>query len=238
MVHSLQFFRPKQLVLVLVLAFVAAVASSDRSAEAHGGAHQYNLFSDRWYQQYSDSGSYGTWMTLSYDRHYTCTGCESKWASYVASAINDWNGTATTIVYSYVGSHSASNDVHTYILNNSGLAWGGLSEVYEESYTFCTNHDCTASQSRPNTWWYAYSYANDYYFPSPSNEMQAVMAHELGHNLSQAHPVGGGSDGVWSNSIMDYDYIYAGGYLVSGPYDVCGVNHAYYDPGSGYSGCN
>jgi len=218
-----------------------------RDASAHSGQHPYTHYAsgDKWYQLLSDSGSYVTWMTLSYDRHYACTGCSTKWASPIGPAITDWNNTNTTLWYSYYASHSDALDSHVYILSNAGFIWAGLDEVYDENYNQCGGyaaHDCPANQSRPNTWWYEYAYANDYWFPNPPDvaEQRAVIVHELGHGLSFDHPNGIGSDGVCSgvsSSIMDYDCIYAGAYQPYQASDVCGANHKFYDPASGYAGC-
>lgn len=214
---------------------------SASTARAHSGSHPYYLFPDRWYQQYGDSGSYVTWMTLSYDAQY-CAGCSTNYSSKVSAAVSDWAGTDTTVAYQYYATVNAAHDVHFYIVNDDDYVWAGLDEVYDEDYGFCSSHNCTASQSRPNTWWYEWTYANEYEVlgsgaPSLPNLRQGILAHELGHGLSQAHqPIP--RDLVVETSIMDYDFLDDGGYLVQDAYDVCGVNHAYYDPNWGYAGCS
>ena len=181
-------------------------------------------------------------MTLPYDTHYDCAGCSSGWSSHVNAGLAAWNNSSTTIYYSNAGSHNSANDVHVYILSSSSLPWGGFDEVYDESYTNCGGaHNCTASQSRPNTWWYEYAYGNDYYVPLDPflpYERTALIAHELGHGLSFDHPGGVGSDGSCGAAhIMDYDCIWGGQYQLGAASDVCGVNHKFYDPNWGYSGC-
>jgi hypothetical protein len=74
-------------------------------------------------------------------------------------------------------------------------------------------------------------------------QRQATLVHEFGHALSLAHDgIGDGYCGTSSGgpvpvTVMDYDCLDLG--IVNGPadWDVCGVNHAYYDPAWGYAGC-
>ena len=71
---------------------------------------------------------------------------------------------------------------------------------------------------------------------------QGTVAHELGHGLALDHPdpsnqfcISRSSD--LARPIMDSDCMdYAGKFTPQGP-DVCPVNHVYYDPSWGYSGC-
>jgi len=76
------------------------------------------------------------------------------------------------------------------------------------------------------------------------SQRQATYTHEIGHALSIAHETeGDGCNTVVPTSIMDYDCMLAVGPSgfpqTNGPsaFDACGINHAYYDPAWGYSGC-
>lgn len=217
-------------------------------AQAHSGTHPYQYYPDKWYQLYSDSGSYSTWMTLTYDVHYDCSGCSGRWSTAISNAVSAWNSTDTTIYYSNAGAHNASHDVHIRIISDSQNLWGGKDVVYDENYDWCTGapdgHNCPSSQSRPDTWWYEYAYGNDYTMGGETtNEKKAVIIHELGHGLSFDHTDAGQipfPDGFCFGSfqsLMDYDCLYGGAHTLYAQSDVCGVNHRFYDPNWGYSGC-
>lgn len=236
--------------LIVVGLIAGAAMAGTGSSRANAVGTGYMLFSDRWYQQVSDSGSYATWMTLSTDVFHLCSGCSGAWSTVIPAAVSSWNSTPTTVLFAQT-SYDPDHDVHI-IPYDDGSQFGyydfGRSLVFDESYTYCgDDHDCPASGSRPNTWWYQHANVNHlagWTDPAIWNggtaamHRQTVLAHELGHGLSLQHYLI--YNGVCNASLMDYDCALspAGSTaLTPAPGDYCGVNNAYYDPNWGYSGC-
>ncbi len=118
----------------------------------------------------------------------------------------------------------------------------------DEGFHDCPGGDCDSLHSRPNTWWFATVLLNEQTFVNrgwaDSWHAQAVAAHELGHAIAPRHDYS-----VWDGeveddlcgtlpvTIMDIDCVDNGVTNAPQLWDSCGINHAYYDPNWGWSGC-
>jgi|GEM_PF-3164085 len=249
-------------VIVAVVAFIALFSSTSPS-DAHPGHYWKKIYPDRWYQQVSDTGSYASWMTLSTHIDYNCgPGCQSKWQLAATQAMNSWNTLPTTVYLADYGFHNIDHDLsivitatgcdYTHAGSHCTQGAGVLGQAYlrDEARHECDLNkppsygDCDTLHSRPNTWWYAILVINDYQFSGKYSQgwfMQGIIAHEIGHALSLDHETlfdgQCGIPGMANPSIMDYECLelYHNNAPVS--WDACGINHAYYDPNWGYSGC-
>ncbi len=213
---------------------------------------------DRWYQRLSDSGSYTTWMTLTMDRTVP-SALATKWNAPITNARDAWNDPATapnTVYFLEVAPH-AENDIRITVGNWEDDFLGG-SYMRDEARHLCDESgpgvgDCDASHSRPNTWWYAFIDLNEdnhverFGAAELPDQRQTTAAHELAHVLGLAHDgltLGGDKDGYCGEpgraipeTITDDDCNDDFSTKDPQPWDSCGVNHAYYDPSFGYSGC-
>jgi hypothetical protein len=221
---------------------------------AHPGHPQKRLFAGRWYQQVV-GGDYGAWMTLSTsDVWLNCDSseavCGSKWYAPFDAGIGDWNGQATTVDFQYrEGERNINYDVNVFVEEEIlapdilGIAFG-----YDANGDFCDPDACTF-------YYYDVILADDAHVDlyGTLTSRQATVAHELGHAIQLKHesatedssehfPCGQDEFGnPIPHSIMAYNCsdpvpFGFGEYWVQ-EWDVCGVNHAYYDPGVGFAGC-
>ncbi len=210
------------------------------------------LFDTRWYQQ--PNGNYQTWMTLSTSQLWlncgsSSTDCNSRWSNPAQLAVTDWNSQPDTVRLLIEPDQSILYDVNIAIddlvLGDPSVA--GLTLDYDQNFTLCFSN-CTI--------WYAQVIMGDLAHSGPygsTEERQATIAHELGHVFALRHESVNGNEsvqyacgmddtGVIPYSIMSYnciDPVSVGGYGIYQvqPWDVCGVNHAYYDPTIGYADC-
>jgi len=126
----------------------------------------------------------------------------------------------------------------------------------------CPSGTITCANDRvPDVWWWSIIGTREQSITDATSDVgirallrQATVAHEAGHALYLRHEYSPAdpevSDGICSASptrpsIMDGDCIVrrVGGvlqvptYVSPQAWDSCGINHAYYDPNWGYSGC-
>jgi cell division septation protein DedD len=207
------------------------------------------LFASRWYQQVS-GGDYASWMDLSAsgDIWATCDGgaaaCEAKWLGPANQSLNDWNSRQTTVNVLPQTDQNLLYDVNTFVGDTvaGDPSLLGLTLFFDSTGTACSPSNCTI--------YYAQVLIGDDNHSGAYGtavERQGTLSHELGHVFALAHEsvnydCGMDNTGVIPYSIMAYnciDPVSLGGhgiYQVQ-PWDVCGVNHAYYDPTIGYAGC-
>jgi hypothetical protein len=199
-----------------------------------------SLFAGRWYQQLVCdfvACDYSGWITLREDRQYPipCNNCVSVWTPHINGALGTWNSRPTTARFTSQPQSSA-NEVH-FSVTDYPDAWQGEVAFYDPNSNHCGRPPtCATFQS---VWVRLNNRTND---SIPVNERQITAEHELGHAIGLAHdglndPPGEVSCGPlrFPRTVMDYDCM-AQGYGVQ-PWDSCGVNHAYPDPGWGWSGC-
>lgn len=234
-----------------LLAFAAVALIGGGLAEGHAGHPQKKLFSTRWYQEVQ-GGDYGAWMTLSTSRYwYECgtseADCESRWGQPNQQAVDDWNSQDMTVRLDVKSDQNALYDVNVYVVDEIGFGSLGVANFYDENELPCV-FACDV--------WYvdvlvADGAHTDFY--ATLAERRGTVAHELGHALSLRHESVNTDEsdqydcemddtGEIPVSIMSYDCIdpveYDGeGIYQVQPWDVCGVNHAYFDPGIGFAGC-
>lgn len=149
---------------------------------------------------------------------------------------------------------------------NHSVGSGVLGKTYwlnlDRSWA-CPSTTKTCPTNRvPDTWWWAIIVTREQTFIDSTSDVgirallrQATVAHETGHAFFLRHeysplnpevPDGTCSASPTKPSIMDGDCILrtnAQGqllvptYVGPQPWDSCGINHGYYDPNWGYSGC-
>lgn len=235
-----------------VLGVIALAGAGGDLADVYAGQPQKKLFDDRWYYQ-PQGGDYASWMTLTTsDFWYECgtsaADCESRWGAPAQDAVDDWNSQATTVDFAQAGTQTLDNDMNIFfqddLLGDPQLL--GFATWYDQD-----GFECFSCE-----YYYAEVYASDtghidYY--DTYEERQGTVAHEVGHTLSLRHEstnddesvlydCGEDDTGAIPYSIMSYnciDPVDIGGlglYEVE-PWDVCGVNHAYFDPTIGNAGC-
>jgi hypothetical protein len=158
---------------------------------------------------------------------------------------------------SVVSSPSLLDDVHVAVSNNcytfpsTGMqvCTGnslGATLLFDEGQHVCPAPYGTcpdAHAPKVHTYWYGVSVmdADEHSGSQYGNavQRQATVAHELGHIF------GLNEDSIYvsgcQSTLMDYDCLNAAtssnNYNRPWPKDSCGVNHAYYDPNWGWSGC-
>ncbi|HSP55952.1 MAG TPA: FxLYD domain-containing protein [Dehalococcoidia bacterium] len=243
-------------VLTCALALTLLIAGG---SSAHPGHPEKKLFDSRWYHQ-ATNGDYGPWMTLStsdvwLDCDATEASCRGKWQAPFDAAMTDWNSRATTTRFAYTrGVRSEAMDVNVAIEDTIAGQPGllGIAVPLDDTGQPC--FDC------PIVYQSVVLVADDWHLGpfATSNERRGTIAHELGHVLSLRHesvnadesiqyPCGEDDTGPIPHSVMSYNCIDPPSYNSGqGPghgeywvqdWDVCGVNHAYYDPTIGYAGC-
>ncbi|MEX2392241.1 MAG: carboxypeptidase regulatory-like domain-containing protein [Dehalococcoidia bacterium] len=242
--------------VLLALAVLVAVLQGT-SAQAHetGQEEEKGLFPERWY--HTPNGV--PWVNLSTSAlRADCDGneaaCLAKWNTPVVAGIVDWNVQNTTALFDVKGDKSQLYDQNIQILDSlCDIAPDltppdntcdplGLQAPYDSDYDYCTAA-CTTH--------YSWVFINDDQHTgvfAVDEQRQGTAAHELGHSLNLTHESEGQACGVGAggkvipHSIMAYDCIdpVANGGLNEGyvhDWDVCGVNHAYFDATIGYAGC-
>jgi hypothetical protein len=167
----------------------------------------------------------------------------------VNAAVGDWNTRPTTVRMQFMGDQNWAYDLNIIIDNiifgDPGIL--GIALPYDENVEFCFEN-CTI--------WYGDVVMADipHFGPYGTTESRrATTAHEIGHQFALAHEsvdeegystylCGQDYLGAIPLSIMSYNcgdpVEYGGqGMFIVQPWDVCGVNHAYFDPTIGYAGC-
>lgn len=241
---------------------VAMMAGGGDDSYAHSGHPQKSLFPDRWYQRLSDSGSYQTWMTLTGHRHNT-DGAESLWGTPITGALAGYNNTANpggkhTVLIQDLAPQNW-HDVHIWPRYDGcffdGFGAGGCTAAegaaffYDEALHICPGANCDALHSRPNTWWYVAVVTNENKLQQVHGSYTAsqkiflrrgVSSEEFGHAIVLDHDGnsdGGGCGTVVPQTVMDSDCQHNLIVSTARFWDSCGINHAYYDPNWGFSGC-
>ncbi|MBI2913647.1 MAG: hypothetical protein HYY03_06980 [Chloroflexi bacterium] len=222
------------------------------------------LWTDRWYQFYEDSYNYTTWMTLSTHRHVD-SGYATNWDSPITAALADWNSETiapNTVYFAETSPPDPEHDVHIAVTSNTAsdpdcfTDFGvrkctsnalGVTYLFDQLKHECQGPgyagDCDGDHSKPNTWWYALVLLDDDQH-SADYQRRETTAHELGHAIVLAHDNSPGNGEVRDYvcgdprpTVMDYDCALDGDYDGPQLWDSCGINHAYYDPNWGWSGC-
>jgi len=236
--------RSRAALTVAVTFVVAAIAvlAFAPSGDAHVGHDQKSLLPGRWYQTVVDN-DYATWMTLSTSQfRLDCdgggAGCGTKWNAPTQAALDDWNAADTTVQLDVQADIQDSYDVNIFIdddaMGNPFIL--GFAQSYDADYVAC-NFGCT----------YRYGWAvmgDDAHTGvyGTALQRQGTVVHELGHVLTLAHEADPCGVGGTPQSVMSYDCIdpvAVGGVEAVDlqDWDVCGVNHAYYDPNIDFAGC-
>lgn len=235
--------RISALGIILLLAFlIVATVSAHTSTEPHK-----KLFLSRWYQQ-PVSNDYTTWMTLTSSQIYSqCSSpaaCYNRWVGPANLALSDWNNKPTTIRVQVQPDQNALYDLNLVLRDSicCDPRIQGETRLYDSSGQLCNPNACTVR-------WVQVFIADGAHTGSYATEgaRGGTIAHEFGHAVSLAHednnyPCGMDSTGPIPHSIMQYNCVDPIGVGGRGEYqvqdwDVCGVNHAYYDPTIGYAGC-
>ncbi len=178
-------------------------------------------------------------MTLPTDIHYEC--CQSTFQGPNDDAIASWNARNTTVYFSIQGAHDTWNRVHVFVKDvtgnyNLGWAQAWCRVAPPENFQSCDIHTASfyKGHATNNNWAHVNTSGYNNY-----GRRRFTTAHELGHVLAleeegdnnyQGYTLCGG--GSLPETVMDgrCDYFVK-------PWDVCGVNHAYYDPYWGWAGC-
>jgi hypothetical protein len=237
------------------MAFVAVVvvaAIGGGLAEGHDGHPQKKLFESRWYHQVQGN-NYVSWMDLSTSDHWFECGtdegdCMSRWGTPVGDAVADWNASDMTVDFVPAGTQDLENNINVFIEDE---LFGDPTLLGFETDYDINEDECFFSC----TIYYQEVYVSDTAHSGPYGtyeERRGTVAHELGHALALRHESVNGDESVQYDcgvddtgeiplSIMSYNCIDPGpvgqGIFQVQPWDVCGVNHAYYDPTIGYGDC-
>ena len=240
-------------IAVLCGMLLVHAAADAPGGEAHTGHPQKKLFTGRWYQQ--PGGNYGAWMTLTTSQPYmACDGnaasCADKWFGPSMAALSDWNSQPTTVRFDIRADQNQAYDVQVYvgdvILGNTRI--GGLAQHLDAAGNWCDPNACTYRYG--NALLADDAHGGPYGTP---DQRRTTVLHELGHLLSLRHEsvnadesvryaCGQDNTGPIPHSVMAYNCIDppavggAGEYYIH-DWDVCGVNHAYPDPGVEWEGC-
>lgn len=234
----------------------SALANHNPAQEAEKG-----LFGERWY--HSVGATPYVELSTSPLRN-DCDGdpvaCGAKWNAPVAGGIIDWNLQDTTVFFDVQGSQSNLNDVNIQIIDSlcdadpalqppgNDCDALGVQAPFDSNYDYCDSAGCVT--------YYAWVFINDDEHVgqfAPESQRQGTAAHELGHALNLTHEseglaCGKGPGGIdIPHSVMAYNCIDPATEVTGGSpgfdegyvhdWDVCGVNHAYYDDSIGYAGC-
>jgi hypothetical protein len=240
--------------IAMMVAVVAPGGAFAISQDASGAQAEKRLFTTRWWQE---QGQGYDWMTLSTSQPYYLCGeseddCEQRWSSPTNAAISNWNHQDTTVEIDKQPDQNELYDLNIYIgdVILEDISILGLSVQYDETGEFCFE-DCTV--------WFGEVYGADFMgeFLAPEygtkKARQATMVHEIGHQLALAHESIDADEypsyacetditGAIPVSIMAYNCIDpvdlgGRGLFEVQRWDVCGVNHAYYDEEVGLAGC-
>jgi hypothetical protein len=235
----------------MVLALAAAVLAVSGAA-GHGGHPQKKLFNERWH--YQPMGDYDAWMTLATsDVQLLCDAteqqCGNKWWDPFDGSMTDWNSQPTTVLFDYTeGVVLPNSDVDVVVFDQIP----GEPDLLGLGPTFDINGDPCGSGC---VVYYGLAAIGDDAHSglyATLEERQGTIAHEVGHLIQLAHESVNADESVLYDcgmddtgpipySIMSYHCIdpppFGLGIFEVQPWDACGVNHAYFDPGFGYAGC-
>ncbi|MEX0684331.1 MAG: hypothetical protein WD904_12570 [Dehalococcoidia bacterium] len=242
--------------LALVAVAALALAALATTAESHQGHPQKKLFPERWHYQVQN-GDYAAWMTLSTsDVWLECDNnenqCGTKWKTPFDDAFADWNSQPDTVTFAITnGVQNEFFDLNVYVedeaLGDPTLL--GIAPTFDENDFPCFDPSCEVA--------YGLIIIGDDAHNGPYAgplDRRATLGHEAGHIIQLAHEstnedetqlyeCGMDDTGPIPHSIMSYDCIDpvavdgAGEFFVQ-PWDVCGINHAYYDPAFDFTGCD
>lgn len=241
-------------ILLSLTVGLAAVIFAVMPAEGHSGHSQKKLFADRWYQEVS-GGDYSAWMELSASGYLWATcdsgqeSCENKWLDPTNDALADWNSQSTTVDVQFYDAQDLAFDLNVFVDDEifGDPFLQGIARWFDVNYDECF-FTCTI--------WFAWIEIGDDAHSGAfgtNSVRRSTIAHEFGHILGLRHESVNDDESIFYDcgqddtggipfSIMAYNCIDPAAVGGSGiasvqAWDVCGVNHAYYDPTIGYAGC-
>ena len=240
-------YLPGALVAATALGLALAVLTG--TAESHPGHPQKMLLPERWH--YQPNGDYDGWLTLSTSDVWLDCGaspqdCGVRWHDPFDDAMADWNAQPMTVRFDYTeGVRNIDFDVNVFVaddvLGDPGLL--GIALPYDQDDDLCFD-GCQV--------YHTDIIVGDQVHNEPpydtAIDRRATTAHEVGHAIQLRHEsvnfdCGTDETGAIPRSIMAYDCIdpvsVGGlGLFAVEPWDVCGVNHAYFDPAFDFAGCD
>ena len=211
---------------------------------AHDGHPVKQTFDELWHYE-PEGDDYDAWMTLTVGLILECDSdedeCGDKWQDPFDAAIADWNQQETTVRFEVVDDGEVDLLVRIPdTIPGEDETTLGLEVSYDINEDEC-GEPCAVYSAL--VYLADDAHIDDY---GTAEERQATVTHEIGHAIGLAHesvdlPCGEDETGEVPHSIMAYncsDPLPDGlGEILVQPWDVCGINHLYFDPTIGFAGC-